>query len=285
MDQRLLVLARKIIKLRLNKISITKTAIKLRSEVGLSCARAKNFYLLTPVDIKEIENHFSDYLGSDLVKYQQQNHRCEASLVTLNEKSAKYGVFESVLSMRFITESSINNIVKSTSNAVISVSVDDLEVTHIKRLLVVENSELLIRFNLVVDVLPSDWLNETVVVYRGHGTSQRQLKKLFTKLPEDAEVGFFFDYDFAGFRMINDFLGQLALQKVSVLIPNCLKSIVKLSNHVNYAAQYKLGRDLEVAKNLNYSIGTCLSDLFASQFAVTQEALIAHRVPLKAIAL
>lgn len=280
-------MAKKIVTLRLHRFSVSKTATQLLHETGLEHYKSKGQYVINRTDIDEIQRYYTQLLGAPLTQFTQENNRIDATKTTNKEKSAKGGVFEALLSIVAIGELHLTTgVIPAGINTIISTEVENLVTDKIERLVVIENSELLVQSDRLIATLPEEWQSNTLVVYRGHGESQQQIKTLLRALKPSAQVAFYFDYDFSGMKLINAFMAYVSCP-ASIITPNHTdKKLNQLTNHENFAKQYLDGAHLLTrteASSKHYEIvihqvTLCLKN---HKLAVTQEALVAHNTQLQ----
>jgi len=280
-------MAKKVVTLRLCRFPVSKTTTQLLNEAGIEHYKSKRQFVINRTDIDEIERYYTQLLGAPLTEFSQANNRIDATKTTNKEKSAKGGVFEALLSIVAIGELHLTTgVIPASINAIISTQAENLITDKIERLVVIENSELLVQSDRLIATLPEQWQSNTLVVYRGHGESQQQIKTLLQALNPGAQVAFYFDYDFSGMKLINAFMVHVSCP-ASIITPNHTdKKLKQLTRDENFAKQYLDGAHLLTrteASSKHYEIvihqvTQCLKN---QKLAVTQEALVAHNIQLK----
>ncbi len=245
-------------------------------EVG---AVSGNSILLSRSELREIEKYFTSTLGQNLLTFKQSsNSRMDAARPGISEKSAKGGVFHQLISLAGNVNIPLKNQpdVPKDARYVASVALDDLDFPRFRRVLIIENGAMMVRWRDVVLSLPGEW-QSAVLIYRGHGENQKYLPTLIKCFDNnDVEVGFFYDYDPAGLDMVD----QLSNDKHYWIVPvenlELFQSISKLDEFVDQLDQlYRLKN-----KTVNTSVRAHLDYLEANTLAITQEHLINNQCVL-----
>ncbi|MDH6016541.1 hypothetical protein AB4519_20305 [Vibrio splendidus] len=286
MNIKVVMLAKKIVTLRLKMFPVSKASNQLVSETGIVHYRAKGQYMITQDELSEIERYYDEYLGGSLRLFTQESNRIDASKVSSDEKSAKGGVFEALLSIVPLCELHLTSgVISKDIKAIISVPFESLIIDKIDKLVVIENSELLVQSSRLMQTLPNEWQTGTLLVYRGHGESQKQIKSLLESLRSKTQVGFYFDYDLSGMKLINTLMRYVDCQ-ASIITPRFTNEQLKrLTSKINYAKQYIEGRQLltktyESDVDFEKVIHQTTQNLLNSELSVTQESLVAHDIEL-----
>ncbi|ARP38120.1 DUF7281 domain-containing protein [Vibrio syngnathi] len=286
MNIKVVMLAKKIVTLRLKMFPVSKASDQLVSETGIVHYRAKGQYMITQDELSEIERYYDEYLGGSLRLFTQESNRIDASKVSSDEKSAKGGVFEALLSIVPLCELHLTSgVISKDIKAIISVPFESLIIDKIDKLVVIENSELLVQSSRLMQTLPNEWQTGTLLVYRGHGESQKQIKSLLESLRSKTQVGFYFDYDLSGMKLINTLMRYVDCQ-ASIITPRFTNEQLKrLTSKINYAKQYIEGTQLltktyDSDVDFEKVIHQTTQNLLNSELSVTQESLVAHDIEL-----
>ncbi|PMN15251.1 DUF7281 domain-containing protein [Vibrio lentus] len=270
--------AKRIVASSRERISANKsnTEVCRLVEVGVVSG---NSILVSRSELREIDNYFTSALGQNLLTFQQcSNSRLDAAGPSINEKSAKGGVFQQLISLAGNVNIPLKNQpdVPKEASYIVSVELDDLDFQRFSRVLIIENGELIVRWRDVVHSLPAEW-QSAVLVYRDHGKNQKDLPTMIECFDNnDVEVGFFFDYDPAGLDMID----QLSNDKHHWIVPvknlELFQSINKLDEFLKQLEQ------LDRLKNrvVSASIREHLTFIEENSLAITQEHLIRNQCTL-----
>lgn len=107
-----------------------------------------------------------------------------------------------------------------------SVLPEFLDIARFKRLIIIENGQLMTHWWQWRDSLPAKWQN-SLLIYRGHEDNLAWLLGMMPMLPVGCEVLLSFDIDLSGLRIMSHY-AKLCSGNVSALLPN----IVFASNPV-----------------------------------------------------
>lgn len=286
MNIKVTMLAKKIVTLRLRMFSVSKASDQLVNETGIEHYKFNGQYVIKHSELIEIERYYDDLLGASLRLFTYESNRIDASKVSKDEKSAKGGVFEALLSIVPLCDLHLTSgIIPKGIKAIISVPFENIVTDKIDKLMVIENSELLVQSSRFIETLPEAWKIDTLLVYRGHGESQKQIKLLLESLKPKAQVGFYFDYDFSGMKLINAYMKYVNCQ-ASIITPSFAnKQLKRLTSKENYAKQYIEGTHLltktgDSCRDFETVIHQATLNLRNYELSVTQESLIAHDIEL-----
>ena len=98
-----------------------------------------------------------------------------------------------------------------------SVLPEFLDISRFKKLIIIENGQLMTHWWQWRNSLPANWQN-SLLIYRGHGNNLAWLLNILSILPVECEVLLSFDLDLAGLRMTSHYAQQCSA-KVSTLLP------------------------------------------------------------------
>ncbi len=287
MNTNVIEMAKKIVTLRLRRFAVSKNTTQLLNDAGIDHYKSKGQYVINRTDIDEIERYYTHLLGAPLVQFTRANNRIDATKTSNKEKSAKGGVFEALLSIVAYRELHLTTgVIPAGINVIISTQAESLITDKIERLVVIENSELLVQSERLIATLPEQWQSNTLVVYRGHGESQQQIKTLLQALKPNAQVAFYFDYDFSGMKLINAFMSYVSCPASIITPSHTDKQLKQLTNYENFSKQYLEGMHLltrtKAAGTHHETVIHKITHWLKNyELAVTQEALVAHNTQLQ----
>jgi hypothetical protein len=157
----------------------------------------------------------------------------------------------------------------------IRVAVEDLNLSQLKCLVVIENQDCFDHWHLARIPKP---LQETIAVYRGHDKSLATGAKQFLhKLNEDCKVVVFPDLDPAGLQIAMTTPGSQSL-----LIPKLTDELVNCGSEQDFLEQAKARQFLA-----NRDLGgwaPVWQDLKARRRSIKQQHMLALQIPLTLIA-
>lgn len=148
------------------------------------------------------------------------------------------------------------------------------------RVIIIENGSAMERWWDIPPILPERYRTRSLLVYRGHGQDAAALLSTLSALPDAVDVLFFGDFDPSGVDIALGIDKHLIHRRIALLAPTMperlAKSMTKPETYEkqNQCLQRLLG--LSLSEELNELLGLIKRD----GWAVTQEILIAHGVPL-----
>jgi hypothetical protein len=98
-----------------------------------------------------------------------------------------------------------------------SMQTEFLDINQFKKLIIIENGQLMTHWWQWRDNLPANW-QSALLIYRGHGDNLAWVLSILPMLPVECEVLLSFDVDLSGLRMTSRY-AQLCSAKVSTLLP------------------------------------------------------------------
>ena len=98
-----------------------------------------------------------------------------------------------------------------------SMQTEFLDINRFKKLIIIENGQLMTHWWQWRDNLPANW-QSALLIYRGHGDNLAWVLSILPMLPVECEVLLSFDVDLSGLRMTSRY-AQLCSAKVSTLLP------------------------------------------------------------------
>ncbi|MEQ6886476.1 hypothetical protein [Salicola sp. Rm-C-2C1-2] len=238
----------------------------------------KGGYRISEPEWSQLRRALERDTGRDPMLHELGGDRMEQVRYGANEKLARQGVFEQSVIVSTLGEAAVPmvdgdfRLPRSLSFVGLRGEQIDLERLSQQRLVVIENGTL---FHYCRQLsFPSPW-DHSVLVYRGHGASARDVRSLINNQPAQ-NLAMFFDFDPAGIAMAID------AGKGSIVIPRNWSSMTHQfqGNKVDafHAQQEQLQRAIGASGSTE--LGDVLRHMSTQQLAVTQEALLSHKVAL-----
>lgn len=283
MNKRIIAVAKRLVLKKAGYISLNSSVLSICSEVGVGQIIGKKIKLSTQ-DLLAIEKYYSYKLKQPLLKIDlKQEHRLEAALEGCDEKWATFAVFSDLLNFAsqgdFLPLKDEN--VCIPKNCVLSTSLENLDLTRCKRLIVVENGEVLRHLDLLDEILPDEF-KQGLVVYRGSASNHKALISLVSNLNLGIKLGLFCDYDAAGLEIAQS-LSRHFKARSYILVPrNRDERLRSLSKEQCYADQFHILENLLAKESINHNIRSLALDLYKFDFAVMQEHMLANKIALQA---
>jgi len=271
--------AKKIVKKSSGSITANKSNTQVCDLVEVGEWIGKNIHL-THADIQEIETFFEKQLGERLITYStNSDSRMDMARPGLDEKSATGTVFQSLLNIASKAEIHLHRqpSISPEAKYIASVKLKDLCIDSLSHVVVVENGEMLVHWEMVADALPEEW-QDSLIIYRGHGENQKDLIELINLLSESkVKLALFFDYDAAGLDMANDLMPQDGY----LVVPDTdLEQLKSISKQEAFADQHPQLNMLLANKQIDSKIFEHARKLSQATLAVTQEHLITNYIKL-----
>lgn len=241
-------------------------------------------------DRLNLEKYLNHQLGQPIRDLTiDEADRLLASKQSNDEKLATGNVFDSLINMaRHEKPLPICDefALYTSQGVVMSAPLAQIDASAINHIVVIENGQLLTHWHQLIPRLPSDY-QQALIVYKGHGTNQNQVRELLKQTREDCQIALFFDFDPAGIKMAVELLAELPNHKTAMLLPaNAttdeapLEQLKKLNKPYTYHNQHAQLQWLEQQSNLSNELGLIVQLLKQHTLAVTQEHLVAHEVEL-----
>lgn len=273
-----------------NLIVANKTNKDLCELLDVGEVVGKNVHL-SPQDIRDIEIFFDAQLGERLITYDiTGDTRMAMARPGMSEKSASGTVFQSLINVASKAAIYLHGQphIPVAARYIASIKSTDLILETLTHVVVLENGEMIVEWETVANALPDAWQN-ALLVYRGHGENQKELKSLIDLLFQaKVKVALFFDYDAAGLEMAYHlFSDQLFSDQKNayLVVPDAkIEALIKLSKEESFACQHgQLNRLIHKLNHPNTStlIATHANTLKQHQLAVTQEHLLHAQITLK----
>ena len=265
------------------KIKVGKSVKDMMSDLGLNIIGDK--ICLSTREKQKIIRYIREHHGEDLEKKPQTTDRSRLSRSTLapNEKRGGYAVFGSMLNFSgntclwFKDGTSVG----LNTNAILSCDLNTIDISKISSLSVVENGDTIIHAKILPEILPLSYKN-SLIVFRGYGENIVLVHNLVKMLSEDCTLGYFFDYDPSGLKMM---IAEGKKRDSALLLPKTLpKEVIKLNKKETFNIQYNDLQPLYAQRqNFSQRLREHIENIKDNEYAITQENLVAHRVLLEEV--
>ncbi len=247
-------------------------------ELEIADIRNKKIYF-TAENLAYIEKYFDKLLGKQLLAIDLDvDTRFGASGQLINEKWARGGVFEAMLSLAGNTPIPVfGDTIHTQPGTVFSMRYEKLDINKIVKLLIVENGEVITNWDKVIPQLPNEYQN-ALLLFKGYGENQKYLEIMLRELKPDIDVGIFFDHDAAGVDMA---LKLAEYRHIDIVIPTHLPaSLLTKSKADEFEKQFPQLRKRVNCQKTPLQVKAILENIEHGKLAITQEHLITHNAPL-----
>lgn len=281
-------------KLLVNRPSKIKLNVSIKEimEVVEIGDEINGFALFENKDFRILEDFATEHFGKDfLISKIDFTNRFTAASAVANEKSARQGVFESMLNVAAMDNALYfkdGTLVKLNLGIVSSLSpeqVQNLDVSKIKKLCVLENGVPLINLDKVLKALPQEY-QDIIFIYRGHGQNEAIVKDLIRSLNDEALVFLFFDYDIPGLKMATMFKALHDNSKVLIPTENSVIELLRFNKSELFRAQALTQSEYLMFKDKSAQGDRVSKEILYLQdkhLSLTQEAIIANGKELTTI--
>ncbi|MEB3754867.1 DUF7281 domain-containing protein [Acinetobacter sp. MD2(2019)] len=276
MNQIQLNVIRDVLREKPKEVRLNKTWQRLNEDYGIGKPinhglglKERDYQLLERL----YQQHRKDNILDDLPKGQNRletvkNHRNEKS--TTKDVFADQLVFAAVhheLPMKSVW------LPIGYPSFVPTVEMSELDITGIKRLVVVENATMLITLHQWYQWLPKMW-QSSLFVYRGQGQNQSTVKILLNQLKDDIPVAIYADFDPFGLSIV---MNYLKIRPVSILVPKGWQKFNK-KHDCNQVNKYldQISQLTQLSNKLSQN--SCLHNMFmlmqTEKIAIMQENVL-----------
>lgn len=197
---------------------LNKTWQLLHEEHGIG-KRVINGLCLKERDYQVLENLYQQYRKDNVLnELPKGQNRLETVKVHLNEKNTSKQVFADQLVFASVQH---DLPMKSVSlpigypSFVPTVDIGEINISGIKRLIILENATMLMTLQEWYYHLPQIW-QSSLFIYRGQGQNQSTVKNLITQLGMDVPVAIYADFDPSGLSIVMDYY---TIRPVSIIVP------------------------------------------------------------------
>ncbi len=283
MNKRIIAVAKKLALAKAGTFLLNNSIRTICEEVGVGQIFGKKVNL-NAQDLLAIEKYFSLQLQQPLLRLDlKKEHRLDAALEGYDEKWAMFAVFSDLLN--FASQGDPlplkDKNVCIPKNCVLSTGLKYLDLTRCKRLIVVENGEVLQHLDLLDEILPDEF-KQSLVVYRGSASNHRALISLISNLNTEIKLGLFCDYDAAGLGIAQS-LNRHFKARANILVPkNRNEKLKSFSKEQCYTDQLHILEGLLAKESIAYNIRNLALDLHKFNLAVMQEHMLANKITLQA---
>ena len=229
----------------------------------------------TQADMERLRSFVIREAGFDPTMDTLKNGRVEQSTVSVNEKLARGGVFDSMVIAGRPKGGSvpIKEMGELPAGALACVSIDKMmpPKTVSDPIVIMENGAMMAYLETIR--WPDDIPNP-IVLYRGHGINLPEIKKWVREVPDRALIIPFFDFDPEGIDMTRQYEAQRCI------VPRNWRAIVNRSPYNNATKYMKqiskrdlLSQDTRIPSAMRRHIAQ-------NKIAVMQEHILSHDLPI-----
>lgn len=254
MNQIQLNVIRDVLREKCTQVRLNKTWQLLHEEHGIG-KRVINGLSLNERDYQVLENLYQQYRKDNVLdELPTGQNRLETVKVHRNEKNTSKNVFADQLVFASVHHDlPLKSVCMPIGypTFVPTIDIGELDITGIKRLVVLENATMLITLHEWYHCLPKTW-QSSLFVYRGQGQNQSTVKNLLVQLGLNVPVAIYADFDPSGLSIVMDYF---MIRPVSIIVPKKWKCLVN-EHPCNQTGKYldqfnKLsGLSEKLAKNL-----------------------------------
>lgn len=150
------------------------------------------------------------------------------------------------------------------------------------QVIIIENGSAMERWWDIPPILPERYRTRSVLVYRGHAADAAALLTTLSALPDSIDVLFFGDFDASGMDIALGIARHLGRRRIAILAPAEPEQLAaSMSKPETYEKQNQCLQRL-LGLTFSEELSGLLDVIKRDGWAVTQESLIAHGVPLAA---
>ncbi|TRX57047.1 hypothetical protein [Thalassomonas sp. M1454] len=200
----------------------------------------------------------------------------QSANVSKQEKLAGVKPNDNYVLVKVLSENalSINGHKQIPSNLAMRVSIDDIGVSAIKHLVVIEN---LTAFDHIDKAILPPQLMSAVFIYRGHEKyNAKGCLNLLNKLPQACQIIAFTDFDPKGLEI------ALTIAKVSAcLLPELSRELIATSHEPDYEKQYSSMVYLNKVNNKH--LREYIKSIESKRLSIKQEHILVTHSPLSLV--
>lgn len=289
--RRMTVSVQKVLRGQRESVGWSKSWAQLHEELGVGTWVGKTLHL-SQLDRDVLAHAFQREMGADLITLGMQQDRIGMAGAVRDEKLSGKAALGSLQRVALpggavVVKGDHSELVSvpTPPGTVLSVETSRLalDTETCRRVMIIENGAVMDRWWDLLPLLPSEWGRETLFCYRGHDHGQSVLNRWLRGLPEDVHLGYCGDYDAGGLSIaINTYLPLVGSERLWLLLPGPNAEVPEHANKPGtFLTQKHVLRSLE-RNHRDRELSTLLEGLHEQQLAVTQEAIVAHRIPLSA---
>ena len=293
-DKKHLRTAKNILNKAQNSVADNQVNRELTQLANIGAVKGKRI-TLTLDDRLNLEKFLNHQLGQPIRNLSlDEADRLLAAKQSHNEKLATGNVFDAMLNLaRYQKPIPICDefALYTPPGVVMSAPLAQVDAGAISHIVVVENGQMITHWQQLISRLPSDY-QHALIVYKGHGNNQNDVRKLLNQTATDCQIALFFDFDPAGLQMALDLVSALPDRNINLLVPanvagdnTALEQLQKLNKPDTYHEQHTQLQWLEQQSALPTPLTPIVEHIKQYRLAVTQEHLVAHDVALDMLAL
>ncbi|MEB6675950.1 DUF7281 domain-containing protein [Acinetobacter haemolyticus] len=218
MNQIQLNVIRDVLREKSTQVRLNKTWQLLHGEHGIG-KRVINGLCLNERDYQILENLYQQYRKDNVLdELPSGQNRLETVKVHRNEKNTSKQVFADQLVFASVHHDlPLKSVCMPIGYPMFVPTIDigELDITGIKRLVVLENATMLLTLHEWYQCLPTIW-QSSLFVYRGQGQNQSTVKNLLAQLGLNVPVAIYADFDPSGLSIV---MNYFTIRPVSIIVP------------------------------------------------------------------
>jgi len=257
----------KVLRKQAASVTANKTWLALHSElaIGTHCG---NKITLSTTDRDDLRQFVIDKTGIDPLHHESDGDRMQWAARTSNEKLSGQAVFANEIKI-FRNERPIdlvNGSACTPAGSYLVSSPENIDLNAIEAIVVVENGAAFLNWSKAnLDTA----LRETLILYRGHDESAKDVIRLLEKMKGSIKIYAAVDFDPAGFKI------ALSMNADAILVPQHYETLL-LEKHLNKSETFAKQNDKKSDEMIPPGWKSCWEWLHNHRVAITQEALISR---------
>jgi len=225
----------------------------------------------TPRERDQLREEAKRYFGWDLIEPPPTGDRIQAAHQVRDDKLAPQRPDDGFVLAKGVLSGPLPAL---PAGCALRVSLEQLDVAAIARVLVVENLDC---FDQIHRFALPDGLPASLVLYRGHGGATRGTRRLLQRLPAAVPVVVFPDYDPAGLA-----IAATLPQASHVLIPQMTPELLAKGSREHFQKQHLQARHLESCELGGWD--TVWREMKDAGVSIKQQHMLAFGPALRCIA-
>ena len=256
-----------------------KTWDQVRNLWGIG-RRAGNEFLITELERESLRIHCLRDTGYDPMTAELGGDRMAMAEQGANEKLSAKRVFTDLVQVAKAGEQLIHlrqGTATTPSATLLSIDINDLTIGERDVVVLVENGMVMREWaRIVLPEMPS----APLFVYRGHGDNARMVRQWLRGLPKSVERLGYFDWDPAGITMGVEgrLLDGLLVPDLDAMSEEALRNLRK---QIKWRSWVDQQRSLSKGGAIDLLARELLEEMLEGEWAITQEAMVEHVVPLR----
>ncbi|MBS9405341.1 hypothetical protein KG088_17145 [Halomonas sp. TRM85114] len=273
------------LKTRRSRVKLTRHWQETHDEMGVGQMAGDQYLYLSGDDYDRLQDEYDRRTRHAPLSLDLSQDRVAVARYAENEKTSTRQVFSGFLRVgashgRIFTTAAHQDICLLPNSYLSLKDPDMLDLSRYQRVLIVENGAMMENLEGMEAILPSEYREATLYVYRGHDSSARRVSELVSALTSTHRLGLFCDYDMAGLDIAAQYLKQRPSCPVEMLAPEAPDALTIQGRESLYIIQMEMmGRVMNHTGSLP-SLTRHIDTIRKARKGLTQEAMLAHRIYL-----